>query len=1194
VKHIHMMCHFKVEETGLSAKNTQQYPFERIAIIGVGSLFPGSINAADFWQNIKQGIDFVEEILPTHWLVDDFYDPTPNTPDKTYCKRGAFLPTVDFDPVEFGIPPNVIPAIDTSQLLALMVAKQTFEDAMGEAYKTQDLSRVSVIIGSSTLEAIQYMAGRLQHPIWTKSLREHGLSENEVQAISKRISSHYTPLEENSFPGLLQNVIAGRIANRFNTGGANCVTDAACAGSLAALNMAVRELQVGACDMVITGGVDTLNDIVMQMCFNLVGALSFKGDCTPFSNTADGTVLGEGIGMFALKRLVDAEADNDQIYGVIRGLGASSDGRSKSIYAPLPEGQSKAVKRAYEAAGYPISTVELIEGHGTGTKAGDLAEFQGAEIAFKASGETRSGICALGSIKSQIGHTKSAAGSAGFFKALMAVHHKVLPPTIKVDAPNEAFDLENSPLYLNTELRPWVRDQQHPRRASVSSFGFGGSNYHVTVEEYQGPSKRAARLRTFNSELVTLSAESSEQLINNINALLESVTDRSSLTEIAKLSQVEINSKHDCRLAVVANSIEDLQSKLQQAVAHIQKTPEQAMQTPQGVYYASGAKPGKVMFMFPGQGSQYVGMGSEVAMSFDVAMSAWDKVANVKVDDQYAVQDVVFPKPGFAKDQQKQNEARIMSTEWAQPALAANSLAYLNLLQSLDIKADYVCGHSFGELTALYAAGVMDEETLIHLARKRGELMRDASSTPGAMLSVFHPVNDVLEILKTQSLTATPANFNSPEQLVLSGSVEEVEAAQAYFKSQKIRCQRIQVATGFHSHLVEPSCAPLAKYLSELKFNKPAIPVFANTTAEIYSDKVDDIKAILAKQLANPVHFQQQIENAYQAGVRTFIEVGPKSVLTSLVTRCLQGQEFNAINLDKQGSGIDALWKALGYLFSIGINPKLSALWTEYNGLSVFDSSKTDAKFAVPINGTNYKKPYPMGSAKEFVKQKLTTHKKPTEVESMSQSNNPHVIQMIQNLQMQLINSHNHYQKVMAESHTAFLQSISQLAGQTANVNGSATVAMPAMPAVEMPAMPTVAPVMPVAAPAPAPLQVAAPAPVMAPPAPAAAPAPVQVAAPAAVAPTPAEKPAQIAASSAGSTDLEALLLDVVVETTGYPKEMLNTDMSIEADLGIDSIKRVEILSIMVERAPGLPEVDPSDLGKLETLGDIINYMKQK
>ena len=289
------------------------------------------------------------------------------------------------------------------------------------------------------------MTSRLQRPVWVKSLRESGLPESEVTAICDRIANHYVPWQESTFPGLLGNVVAGRIANRLNLGGTNCVTDAACASTLSALSMAVAELQLGHSDLVISGGVDTLNDIFMFMCFSKTPALSPTGDCRPFSDKADGTMLGEGLGMVALKRLADAERDGDRIYAVVRGVGSSSDGRSKSVYAPVPAGQAKALTRAYELAGYGPETVELVEAHGTGTKAGDVAEFEGLRMVFDGAGRDDRQWCALGSVKSQIGHAKAAAGAAGLFKAIMALHHGVLPPTIKVDAPNPKLGLERAP-----------------------------------------------------------------------------------------------------------------------------------------------------------------------------------------------------------------------------------------------------------------------------------------------------------------------------------------------------------------------------------------------------------------------------------------------------------------------------------------------------------------------------------------------------------------------------------------------------------------------------------------------------------------------------------------------------------------------------------------------------------------------------
>ena len=478
-------------ETPMTASAVNQ----PIAIVGVSALFPGSADATGFWRDILAGRDLLSDVPATHWRIDDYFDADPAAPDKTYAKRGGFLHPVDFDALHWGVPPSTLPATDTSQLLALIVAQAVLQDATREQFEHMDRSRISVILGvTSAQELLFSMVSRLQRPVWVKALRETGIPEDEVQAACARIAAHYVPWQEASFPGLLGNVVAGRIANRLNLGGTNCVTDAACASSLSALAMAVSELQLGHSDLAIAGGVDTLNDIFMYLCFSKTPALSPSGDCRPFSEQADGTMLGEGLGMVALKRLSDAERDGDRVYAVLRGIGTASDGRSKSVYAPVSAGQALALQRAYQAAGYGPETVQLVEAHGTGTKAGDIAEFEGLRLVYAAASERRQ-WCALGSVKSQIGHSKAAAGAAGLFKAIMALHHKVLPPTIKVDAPNPKLQINNSPFYLNTRARPWIRGSAHPRRAAVSAFGFGGSNFHVTLEEYCGPAPRAEPAR---------------------------------------------------------------------------------------------------------------------------------------------------------------------------------------------------------------------------------------------------------------------------------------------------------------------------------------------------------------------------------------------------------------------------------------------------------------------------------------------------------------------------------------------------------------------------------------------------------------------------------------------------------------------------------------------------------------------------
>lgn len=1046
--------------------------FAPIAIVGMGVIFPQARNLAQYWRNILTGKDLISDVPSSHWLIDDYYDPDPDAQDKTYCKRGAFIPDIDFHPMEYGIPPSNIPVLDTSQLLALVVAKQVLGDIKTSSSQALNLNRVSVILSTAALEALQYTSARMQRPIWTKALREAGLDEALINQINDKISNSYAGWQENTFPGLLGNVVAGRIANRFNFGGTNCATDAACAGSLAALSMSINELQLHQCDMVISGGVDTLNDIVMYMCFSKTKALSYSGDCRPFSDKADGTILGEGIGMYALKRLEDAEREKNKIYAVIRGLGSSSDGRSKSIYAPVPEGQSQAILRAYESAGYSPNTVELIEAHGTGTKAGDAAEWAGLNLAFSKIESNRKNYCALGSIKSQIGHTKSAAGAAGLLKAALALRHKTLPPTIKVEKPNPDLDLKNSPFYLNTAARPWINTSEHPRRAGVSAFGFGGSNFHVTLEEYIGPQQHD-RLRVHPVELILLGADNVENLIKACKTLLPEAKIES-LAYLARRSQEDDTKKMLARLALLTSDENDLQNKLQTCITSLEKNTQQPFLLSKEIYFGFASDPGRVAFLFPGQGSQYLNMGADLVSAFDSSLLLWEKAARFDFSKDKKLSEVVFPNPVFETAEKNQQEQVLAQTDWAQPALAVTSLIYLSLLASLGIKADATAGQGFGESIALYAANEISEENLLTLAKNNKEI---------------------------------------------------------------------------HD---------------------------------------------------NPLHFQHQIENLYQTGVRTFIEVGPQNILSNRVSSILSKQDVQIIPLDiKNENGLISLYDALARLYVTGLNPAFSVLWQEYEKDQKAEIQENT--YSIKINGTNFGKPYPAkDQAKIPVKLNVTEtvppekiHYEPRPIKgNIMQPSDSHLFDAYQELQRQLIEAHNTYQRTMAETHISFLNTISQMSQQIMSPDG---VLEKISPSITPP---------PVMRDKPAPIRQAPPKiikPVNANPAPSVemprvSPSepvhqPVHQAAPQTVAHQPVvnAEPAQ----PANQFNLKQIILDTVVEKTGYPAEMLKFDMAIEADLGIDSIKRVEILSALVEKVPNLPEISSDQLTKIHTLEDIFKYAEQ-
>jgi len=1260
-----------------------------IAIVGVSGLFPGSHDVGGYWRDILAGHDLVTEVPSTHFLLDDCYDPDPSVPDKTYCKTGAFLSPVDFDPMEFGIPPTNIATTDTSQLLALIVAKQVIEDATQGQFSKMDRDRTSVILGVATgLELLGEMASRLARPTWTKALREEGIPEDQVQNICDRILTNYTPWTESTFPGLLGNIVAGRIANRFDLGGTNCTSDAACASSFSALAMALNELYLYQSDMVITGGVDTNNDPFLFVSFSKTPALSPTSDCRPFSEEANGMVLGEGLGMLALKRLEDAERDGDRIYAVIKGIGTSSDGKGTSIYAPLPDGQAKALQRCYEVAGYSPSTVELVEAHGTGTVAGDTVEFQGLTTVFDGVGREDRQWCALGSVKSQIGHTKSAAAAAGLIKAVMALHHKVLPPTIKVNRPDPKLDIVNSPFYLNTETRPWIRDKYCPRRASVSSFGFGGTNFHVTLEEYTGPGKCAWRLRTSPSELVLLSAEDEKALVALCEKTAKDLDTEGVLPYLARTSQEGFDFRLRARLSIVATDENDLEKKLKQAAETISKKPREAFSFPNGICHAYGAKPGPIAFLFPGQGSQYLGMGADLSMHFDEVREIWDTAATIPMDDNTRLHEVVFPRPVFSEDEQKGLSRRLTQTEWAQPAISTTSLGMLVILKALGIKPDCVGGHSLGEVTALFEAGVLDLSSLLKVARKRGELMAEAASTPGSMTAILQPLDKIEPFLKEWKSEAVVANHNSPKQVVLSGPTPAIEEVEQRLAEEGIKARRLQVSTAFHSSLMKNSCDPFFDFLKEISFNSPAIPIYSNADAAPYPD--DDaagVRALLTKQISHPVRFVEQIEAMYKNGMRTFIEVGPGSVLTNLVGQCLEGRPHLAVNVDRKGGhGITSLWNALGRLVVNGVPVDISPLWKDYPPLTD-PREKKKPKLTVPLMGCNYNKPYPppggldalpkpnppqpqpndktsppsktMSHAVEGVHidparnagfRQTSSDRTPTPVANSSMSKapasnhsiavdeptdpSPNVgapvkstsdkpvsilpvskpstpitdpfggdngnqsawIMAYQEVQRQTAEAYAISQKTMAESHMAFLKSAevsnatlgAMITGQylqngavyTGDVSSAVSFQPWAAPnaSINIPS---------VSVPSPDPFSAA----LQAPPAATGLSASEPSAVP--LATTPMVSTPVPTVSVPDDIDFQEMLLSVVAEKTGYPKEILTVDMNLELDLGIDSIKRVEIFSAIKDQSPWLPEVDAGVMANIQTLGDVLAYIEK-
>jgi len=1254
-----------------------------IAIVGMASLFAGSRYLNQFWDLICDKIDAITQVPADRWQVADYFDPDKKAADKSYCKRGGFIPEVDFNPMEFGLPPNILELTDTSQLLSLVVAKEVLEDAGIHEGSDYDRDRIGITLGIGGGQKIsQSLNARLQYPVLKKVFRESGVSEQDSEMLIRKFQDQYIHWEENSFPGSLGNVIAGRIANRFDLGGMNCVVDAACAGSLAAMRMALTELTEGRSDMMLTGGVCTDNSAYMYMSFSKTPAFTSDEQIKPFDADSRGMMIGEGIGMVALKRLEDAERDGDRIYAVIKGVGASSDGKFKSIYAPRPEGQAKALQRAYDDAGFPPHTLGLMEAHGTGTAAGDVAEFSGLNAVMSQDNPELQHI-ALGSIKSQVGHTKSTAGTAGVIKAALALHHKVLPPTINVKQPNPKMAVEQSPFYLNTQTRPWMpRTDGTPRRAAVSSFGFGGTNFHLVLEEHSPElPKQPSRLRRTPLPLL-FCAPDKPALEQEITALLKTLEsdahgDLETLCAPYRLgSQTQVQGP---RLGLLACDTIELQQKLQQALNKLQSTAEEQPQTrwqQQGVEYRSAPlTEAKTAALFAGQGSQYLQMGSGLTQLYPelrAEFAAADReFSRQGVADKYGMGPLsarVFPIAKFTPQANKEDELALANTRFAQSAIGALGMGQFTLLCQAGFQADMLAGHSFGELSALRAAGALSRESYYALAFARGDAMASVpeDKDPGAMSAVILPSaaerNTLEQLLQTEPEVQI-ANINSPVQLVIAGASEAVTRLNLKLNEAGLRAIALPVSGAFHTPQVAHAQQPFAEAIAHQGLSDAKTPLYVNATGDKLAQDAESLRANLEQHMLKQVRFSEQIESMYRDGARIFVEFGPKNTLARLAQATLgdRAAECLFLSLDSP-SCIDSL--------AADTELKQALLSLALAGLPLTDPDayravQTQAKhkaspMTIKLGASNYISPATAQKMAASLKEGRVSQQtkivekvveKIVEIPVAVASQNPSQpsqatapqaanglpansgsgLQQFFSAQQQLAELHqqflniplqygNSVQQLLAEQvklatagkaipdslnqtlamfhqhqaetlkiHNDFIQSqnlgaqqlLQQLQGGAVLPNSVLTNAV----------LPKIEQAQAVAVSVPVPVQAAAPL--------------THAAAPVKAASTPqqpsqvlqsrpqAPAPAVAVTTAKPSTGVEELMLQVVADKTGYPTEMLELGMDMEADLGIDSIKRVEILGTVQDQLPNLPQLDAATLSECRTLGQIVAYLQQ-
>jgi len=1070
-----------------------------VAIVGMAGVFPNAGDLARYWAGVVAGADAVTEVPPERWDPATYYDPA-GAGRKTPSKWGGFLPDIGFDALKYGIPPASLAGIEPVQLLALEVAARALADA-GYADRPFDRERASVIFGA---EAGTDLAGAYGF----RSLYPSYLGD-----LPPALDEQLPPLTEDSFPGMLANVIAGRVANRLDLGGANYTVDAACASSLAALDLACKELVAGTSELVLCGGADVHNSIHDYLLFASVHALSPTGRCRPFDSAADGIALGEGVACVVLKRLADAERDGDRIYAVVKGVASSSDGRSLGLTAPRPEGQRRALDRAYAAAGVSPAEVGLLEAHGTGTVVGDRTELATLTDVFAAAG-AEPGSCALGSVKSQIGHTKCAAGLAGLIKTARALHTGVRPPTLHVSTPNQYWDRGSSPFYFDDAARPWLTPPAE-RVAGVSAFGFGGTNFHAVLAGYAGAPEPAHGLDEWPAELLLLRDAASMDRLAELIAANDRAGRPWRLRDVARTMCG--SGAGPVRAAIVADDLDDLASKL---AAARDSAPVA------GVFLGGDADPGQVALLFPGQGSQRPGMLADLFVAFPPLQRF------LRAGARWVP--AMFPPAALDRDEAARQQAALTDTRVAQPTLGIAGLAAHHLLGALGVRPDMAGGHSYGELVALCAAGALDPAELPRLSAARGEaILAAAGDDPGAMAAVAAGAQQVGDALAGLD-TVVVANRNAPDQTVISGPTPAVEAALARLADRGLTARPIPVACAFHSPLVAGAAETVASELAGRTVATPAFPVFANATAAPYGSTPDEVRATLARQVAEPVRFVEQVEAMYAAGARTFVEAGPGRVLTQLIGKILRGRPHTAVAIDAAGeAGLRRLLLALGQLATAGVPVEPAALFAGRDTVAV-SVAEVPRRPGWIVNGHLVRTAdgqYLPGGLRP------ATRVTPAPVAG---DRDQTVLEFLRSTR-----------ELVAAQRDVML-------GYLGTQTGTQTLpaALAAVPAAVVPALA------------------------------------------AAEAPTPVAEPAGDPGGDLTPERVLAAVLAVVSERTGYPLDMLDPNLDLEADLSIDSIKRTEILGELTDRIQlpgagrgGIDESGMEELARLKTLRGIVDWI---
>lgn len=871
------------------SSKTNRRSSEPIAIVGIGCRFPGAGNPDEFWKLLSGGVDAISEVPKSRWDVDAFYDPEPATPEKMNTRYGGFVDRVDrFDPGFFGISMREAEKMDPQQRLLLEVVWESLENG---GIAPDDLS------GSSTGVFV-------------------GISNSDYRLLYKELSE----IDAYLATGTCLCIAANRLSYILNLRGPSMAVDTACSSSLVAVHLACQSLRQGESNLCIAGGVNLILTPEGTITLSQARMMAPDGRCKTFDASADGYVRGEGCGVIVLKRLADAVADRDNIWAVIPGSAVTQDGLTNGLTAPNGPSQQEVIQQALADAGCHPHDISFIETHGTGTSLGDPIEVRSLRNVLM-KGRPEDQPCWLGAVKTNVGHLEAAAGIAGLLKLVLSLRHEQIPPNLHFNKLNPYISLDGTTFKLPDECAEWSCGSTK-RIAGLSSFGFGGTNCHLIVEEAPEaettpePSERP-------SHLLVLTAKSQDALrdmAGRYGAYLAGHDD-DSLSSVCRTAAMG-RSRFDYRAAFVGSSRGDFDERLKAFAADGSAEPIERSRGRQ--------KKQEIAFLFTGQGSQFVNMGRalyETQPLFREELDRCDELLQPHLETPLL--SVIYPQEG--------QQSPLDETAYTQPALFAIEYALARLWQSWGVEPSVAMGHSVGEYVACCLANVFSLEAALELVAIRAKLMQSLPEG-GQMVAVFADETRVADAIAGREADVAIAAVNAPNQPVISGNGEVVEEIVERFRQDGVKTSRLTVSHAFHSPLMEPMLDEFKRIVDQVQFSPPQFNIISNVSGEVAGEEILS-SDYWCRHVREAVRFADSVKTLAGLEPDVFLEVGPKPILTSLGRSCLPSSKQPWLpSLRGRGDDWNTMLTSLGKLFERGVDVD----WQQ------FDSDYHPRKVALP------------------------------------------------------------------------------------------------------------------------------------------------------------------------------------------------------------------------------------------------------